>query len=696
MESELASLLGSLAALGRSLGGAFDPQHFLGEFSSRVQPLVPHDRMMIVYREEGGTLSVFAEHALRGPILHAGRYSIAFDPGGRYTPEELALGSVLAGEPMLVPDLLADPPHPGAELARLPSRAIGLRSRLAVPLTGGGRVVGALLVASFTPDQYSAEHVRIARLIADLIGPFIENIVLLHREQRRRTRLAGLAGLACVFSSSLNLRETFDRLAAGVRPTLDFDGMGVRIVGASGRDVELVGWADAESAAEVPSRLPLEHLSFSGAVEAGDPLLVRDASLELDPGCPGDRVLLARGIRSCLVAPLWFCSEVGGFLFFGKRRPQWYDSGDAEVAAAIAAQVVVALQHQRLAEEQQQRAQAEGQARRLAQHVEALRTELGERYGFDRIIGRAPSLREALGQAAKVAPLETAVLLTGETGTGKELVARAIHFDSPRARGPFVAVNCAAIPETLVESELFGHEKGAFTGADKQKPGRFELAAGGTLFLDEVGELPPSAQAKLLRVLEQREFQRVGGTVTLRAEVRLIAATNRDLQRAVEGRKFREDLYYRLNVFPVHLPPLRERGGDVLLLANHFVHELGPRMGKGEPGLSREARDLLLAYRWPGNIRELKNAVERALILAEGGLLTAAHFGLGGSEEPLSERSRSPEADSTVPSSLPAIERHTILTALERARGNKTKAAAALGITRTKLYTRLKHFGLAS
>ncbi|MGE5850963.1 MAG: sigma-54 interaction domain-containing protein, partial [Candidatus Methylomirabilota bacterium] len=269
----------------------------------------------------------------------------------------------------------------------------------------------------------------------------------------------------------------------------------------------------------------------------------------------------------------------------------------------------------------------------------------------------------------------------------------AIHHASPRAEGPFVAINCAALPETLVESELFGHERGAFTGADKQKPGRFELASGGTLFLDEIAELSPPVQAKLLRVLQEHEFQRVGGTATLRADVRLITATNRDLAQAMAEGKVREDLFYRLNVFRVHLPPLRDRGEDILLLAEHFVRTLAPKLGKGNGGLSRDARAALLAHPWPGNIRELANAVERALILAEGGLLTAAHFGLdAGRPRPLEGKSDHPPASEA----LAALERRAILAALEQTKGNKTQAAALLGITRTQLHTRVKRYGLTS
>jgi transcriptional regulator with GAF, ATPase, and Fis domain len=392
-----------------------------------------------------------------------------------------------------------------------------------------------------------------------------------------------------------------------------------------------------------------------------------------------------------------FGERVGGGFYFGKRRPNWYDRLDAEVAAGVSAAVVLTVQHQRLAEEQRRLASVEVHAKKLEQRLATLRDELGERYGFDRIIGRSPALREVLARAAKVAPTEATVLLTGESGTGKEMVARAVHHASGRADGPFVAINCAALPDTLMESELFGHERGAFTGAERQKPGRFELASGGTLFLDEIGELSPGVQAKLLRVLQEREFQRVGGTATLRADVRLIAATNRELDKEVAGGRFRDDLYYRLNVFAIHLPALRDRGDDVLLLADRFVSDLGARMAKGDVGLSRDAREALLRHTWPGNIRELQNAVERALIVSDGGLLTAAQFGIGqvtprGDTAPRTQPI--PTMDAAPARPLAEIERQVVQDALRESKGNKSRAAGLLGLTRSQLYTRLKRHGL--
>jgi transcriptional regulator with GAF, ATPase, and Fis domain len=693
MNAAFSDLLASLTAIGHSLQGPFDPQRFLAEFSLRVAQFVPHDRLMISQVEEGGRLSIFAEHARKGPLLHAGRYTIEFDPGGRYAPEELDyLAPALAGEPMLVRDLQADPRftvRPGVPPPRVVGE--GLRSRLAVPLPSGGRIIGTLSATSYEPGLYSLDHLTALRHVADLIGPFIENIVLLHRERRRRSRLAALGGLACTLGGSLTIGEHVGPLADALRPYLDFDLLGVAVLGA-GREVELAGPSDRGGA--LP-RIPLDQVSFAARAERGEALIVPDAQTALDPRRPGDRALADLGVRSLLAVPLLICEHSEGVLLFAKRRPHWYDSADVEIATAIAAQLVVALQHQRLAEEQAHRARLQGRARQLEARLATLREERDRQYGFDRILGDDPRFREALLQAAKVAATETTVLLTGESGTGKELVARAIHHGSARAEGPYIAVNCAALPDSLVDAELFGHERGAFTGADKQKPGRFELAAGGTLFLDEVGELPPAVQAKLLRVLQEHEFQRVGGTATLRADVRLIAATNRNLERAVEAGAFREDLYYRLNVFRVHLPPLRERGDDVVRLAHHFVREIGARLGRGDPGLSRDAETVLRSYPWPGNIRELENAVERALILAEGGLLTQDLFGLGGIPPAHPAPSDARLADACALHTLADLEAHAIRAALAHTKNNKTHAAAVLGITRTQLRTRLKHLGVS-
>jgi transcriptional regulator with PAS, ATPase and Fis domain len=301
-----------------------------------------------------------------------------------------------------------------------------------------------------------------------------------------------------------------------------------------------------------------------------------------------------------------------------------------------------------------------------------------------------------LTQAAKVAATETTVLVTGESGTGKEVVARLIHRGSRRARGPFVALNCAALPEQLLESELFGTERGAFTGALTSRAGKIEQAGGGVLFLDEVGEMLPSLQTKLLRVLQEREFQRLGGTKTVKADVRVIAATNRDPREAMARGQLREDLYYRLGVFELALPPLRERTGDILLLAEAFLAECSATVGRPAAGLSEDARDRLVRHSWPGNVRELRNAIERAVILCEGGLVTSDHL-------PITVASAKPAAATSTAGSVPSealtlsvAERELIEKALANARNNKSQAAKLLGVPRGQFYSLLRKHGLTN
>jgi two-component system response regulator HydG len=698
--ADSADLLAVVSAIGHPVQDAFDPQRFLEVFSRHLEGLIPHDSVMIAYLEdEGRTSTVFAEHRRQGPYLHDGRYTTGFDPGGRYVPDEWGLATVFAGDGLMTEDVEGD-----ADLAELPAaRArllrVGIRALIAVPLPSGARIIGAFLVGSATPGAFARDHLDTARRVADLIGPFIENIVAFRREQRRRSRLEGLVGLMQVLGTSLNAKDIFDRLADAVRPILDFDAMGATLIDAGGRDNEYLGHVTGRAGADVSPRASADEYSFSNTLRSGETALIRDAARELDPDRAGDRRLIADGTRSALIVPLWFGERGGGALFFEKQRPHWYDPSDVEIARMIAAHVALAVQHQRRAEEQERAATAERRAQGLRRRLDSLREELGARFRFDQIVGRSAALREALDAAAKVAPTETTVLITGESGTGKELVALAIHHASQRADGPFLAVNCAALPETLLESELFGHERGAFTGADRQKPGRFERAAGGTLFLDEIGELSPAMQAKLLRVLQEHEFERVGGTTTLRADVRVIAATNRDLDQAVEAGTFRADLYYRLNVFAVKLPPLRERGDDVHVLAEHFGREMAPSLGKETVDFTAEALAALAAHPWHGNIRELRNAVERALILCDGELITARDLALSA---PASSAAASPAEPPTLstaagrPRTLAELEREQILAALDKAEGKKARAARFLGLTRSQLYTRLKRHGIGA
>jgi transcriptional regulator with PAS, ATPase and Fis domain len=304
----------------------------------------------------------------------------------------------------------------------------------------------------------------------------------------------------------------------------------------------------------------------------------------------------------------------------------------------------------------------------------------------DLVVGHSAGWADAIKRATLVAPTEATVLLQGESGTGKEVMARLIHTKSPRGNRPFVAINCAALPENLLESELFGYERGAFTGAQQTKPGQVEIAAGGVLFLDEVSEMSLVAQAKFLRFLQEREFQRLGGTRVVKTNVRIVAATNRDLQQAIERGSFRHDLYYRLQVFTIQLPPLRERQADILPLAEAFLRDISLSMRRPVVALTQEAIEALLSHTWPGNVRELRNALERAAIVCEGGAITAAQLSLAAPP-------RSPQLDEAEVN-LDALQRRTIARVLNQVRGNKSQAAKRLGLTRNQLYERLRKYHL--
>jgi two-component system response regulator HydG len=297
---------------------------------------------------------------------------------------------------------------------------------------------------------------------------------------------------------------------------------------------------------------------------------------------------------------------------------------------------------------------------------------------------------------AKVAPSDSSVLIVGESGTGKELCARAIHQRSRRAQGPFIKVNCGALTETLLESELFGHEKGAFTGAIKRKLGRFELADGGTLFLDEIGDVSPAMQLKLLRVLQEREFERVGGETTVKIDVRVVSATNKDLKAEVAAGRFREDLYYRLHVVPIQVPPLRERRADIALLCAHFIEKLGPKTNLRVRGIDDEALARLMAYRWPGNVRELENAIEQALVFADGETVAVAALPPFLRGEPSADTLDIPRGEMALPDILEDLERQLIQKAYTKAKGVKTETARLLGIKTSALYYKLEKYKIGT
>lgn len=362
------------------------------------------------------------------------------------------------------------------------------------------------------------------------------------------------------------------------------------------------------------------------------------------------------------------------------QRERVYDQ-EVKYLGIVGSMIGQALRVHRLAEAERQR---------LLEENTKLRQELRERYELSNIVGNSRAMQQVYEQVAQVAGSPTTVLIRGESGTGKELVAHAIHYNSPRADKPFVKVSCGALPESLIESELFGYEPGAFTDARAQKKGRFELAHGGTLFLDEVGELSRPTQVKLLRVLQEREFERLGGVRPIKVDVRLVAATNKDLEAAVQQAEFREDLYYRLNVFSIFMPPLRERRPDILLLADHFVEKYAASHGKDVRRIATTAIDMLMSYHWPGNVRELENCIERAVLVCDGGVVHAHH---------LPPTLQTAEVSGTLPrrsleKAVESYEKDLIVDALKTTRGNRARAARLLDSTERILGYKVAKYGI--
>ncbi len=417
-------------------------------------------------------------------------------------------------------------------------------------------------------------------------------------------------------------------------------------------------------------------------VQTGKPAVVPRISEEpLFLDRTGARSRVDREDVSFICVPIKLGSEVIGALSVDRLFSEDVSlDEDVRLLSIIASLIAQAVRLRQSAEEERQR---------LIEENLRLQEELQDRFRPSNIIGRSRAMQAVYDLIEKVAGADSTVLIRGESGTGKELVAHAIHYNSPRASNPFIKVHCAALPESVIESELFGHEKGAFTGAIEQRKGRFERAHTGSIFLDEVGDLTPATQVKLLRVLQERQFERVGGTDTVQVEVRVIAATNWDLEALVEEEDFRRDLYYRLNVFPIHVPPLRDRRTDVPLLVDHFIEKYSRSAGKDVHRLSGPALDALMAYDWPGNVRELENCIERAVLMADGDTIQAHHL-------PPTVQPESPAVGGgrALPDVVENIERDMIVEALRQSGGNMAEAARRLGITERVMGLRVKKYDL--
>jgi formate hydrogenlyase transcriptional activator len=574
----------------------------------------------------------------------------------------------------------------------------GLRSALAFPLTTAHRRLGSLVIASVHRDAWLPEDVRFCSLVVNQIALAMDDAINFQASRRAQERLELLLDLTNRVVSKLNLRDVLREISANIRRVMQCDGVGISLPGPEDKKLRLyvLDLQDNPGAMEEGNE-PKSHIRDSAqrVFLSGEPATLSKKEIELE-SAPVDL-----GIQSLVQVPLRGREGVVGVLGLGSKRENAFCPDDLAFLQQIARQVAIAIEN----------AWAFGEVsdlkNKLALEKLYLEDEIRSELNFEEIVGKSEALRRVLREVETVAPTDSTVLIYGETGTGKELIARAVHNLSARESNSFVKLNCAAIPTGLLESEMFGHERGAFTGAISQRVGRFELAHRGTMFLDEIGEVPLELQPKLLRVLQEREFERLGSSRTLRTDARLIAATNRDLEALVADQRFRSDLYYRLNVFPVRVPALRERQDDIPLLVRHFVQQFSRRMSKAIDTIPSETMSMLLRYPWPGNIRELQNVIERAVIVTVGPVLKVPGDDLrlplaGASSIPhgraaVNHRANSDGDPRNMRAVLDDAERKQILAALEQTNwtvAGPDGAAVRLGMKRSTLQSRMQKLGI--
>jgi len=690
---ERAANLEMLDGLLNTLTVVLDVRQVFDRVSAIAQKVLPHDALSVAEMlGTGERVRVHASHGL----------------GDLPEPFDIDMPDLrLVTEPWdyrIIEDLQVE-----SGWGESPARAAGMRSMLLLSIRFEGRLFGGLNFYSKAKGRFTHQDVLVARRITDHVALALSHRRLAEQARQneelraRTTTVELLEELLGTLIDSGSIPDVFGRMSTIAQKVLAHDALSLMVRQPDGIHAELY----ATSGFGVPpggiTNIPDEILQDLGWEYH---LFERLRELSADPY----RRLVAMGFESLLRVPIRLDGQFAGALVFVSKHEAAFKPTDVLVARRIADRLAATLARDRELQASRRADEAAARAARLEARVTALTEELDNRTGYRRVVGESRQWRTVLTQATQVAATDTTVLLLGESGTGKEVVARFLHRASGRSKGPFVALNCAALPEQLLEAELFGYERGAYTGATQSKPGQLEQAAGGTLFLDEVGEMSLSAQAKFLRVLQEKEFQRLGGTRVLRTDARIVAATNRDLKRAIAQGQFREDLYYRLNVFAIELPPLRARRDDILPLSEAFLAEIGRGIGRPPSGISRDARQRLTEYAWPGNVRELRNILERAAILCEGGLITAEHLTLTAvpSRPPVAEleavasapRGQAAAAADAAPqrpasrADLQSLERRMIEEALQTARYNKSKAAKALGLTRQQLYVRMRKYGL--
>jgi formate hydrogenlyase transcriptional activator len=564
---------------------------------------------------------------------------------------------------------------------------LGISSTCTLPLTTVHRRFGVIEVGSSRPDAYPEEEISLLSLVANHVTLTIEAALNFEEAQRAQAglqngneRLKLLLDLTNHIVSNLDLRDLLRAISASVRRVMKCDAVAVMLPEGDQLRVYAQDFPESKGFAKEEKLVPIEGTGPGVAFSTGKPITGNLRELQhLD--LRGMEIREAEGLKIGCLVPLISRTHALGVLALARFEENLFTQDDVDFLTQIASQVAVAVEN----------AMAYGEIAklkdRLAQEKLYLEDEMRGEMDFEGIVGQSTALRHVLELVETVAPSDSTVLLLGETGTGKELIARAIHDRSRRNSRTLVKLNCAAIPTGLLESELFGHEKGAFTGAVAQKIGRLELADKGSLFLDEVGDIPPELQPKLLRAFQEREFERLGNSRTMKVDIRLIAATNRDLEKMVAERQFRSDLYYRLNVFPIRIPPLRERPEDIPLLVRYFAQKYAQRMEKQIESIPAAAIKKLTQWHWPGNIRELENFIERAVILTRGTTL----------QVPLSEL-RSDDAPPVLAAGTREWnEREEIIRILKETGGRVGGAGGAavrMGLKRTTLISRIKKFGI--
>src|SRR5882757_7236013 len=678
-----------LVGVSSAIGTYRDPQELFGALVRELHRVVRFDYICVSIRDEKS--NTFHRHSVDAET------EAAIPPDPELAMEESDAWWVYQNQEPLVTSLETH----DARFSKLQEilKKYGVQSVCTLPLTTAHSKVGTLTFGSKAPDIYTAEEVHFLSVVAEQIALAFDNALHFDASQasqqqlvKKNERLGLLLELTNHVVSNLEFRDLLRAVVASTRRVMACDGVGITLPDTDNTHLRIYALDFPFSGESVheESLVPIDE-DISGAVfRTGKPWCgsVQEARRL------GMKDTAQAEVGTVCILPLVSRGRVLGIFGVVKYQDAAFTSDDIEFLTQIANQVAIAVEN----------ACAFGEIRelkeKLAQEKLYLEDEIRTEMNFAQIVGKSASLRRVLKHVETVAPTDSTVLIYGETGTGKELIARAIHDLSPRRSKPFVKLNCAAIPTGLLESELFGHEKGAFTGAIAQRIGRFEVADGGTIFLDEIGEIPLELQTKLLRVLQEREFERLGSSRTIRTDARLIAATNRDLEAMVAEQRFRSDLFFRLNVFPVHVPPIKERQGDIPLLVRHFTQQFSRRMKKVMETIPSATMDALSRYHWPGNIRELQNVIERAVIISTGPVLSVDVTDLKFPKAGISvEQVTSPKStNGALHALLQETERQQILKALKECNwvvAGPHGAAAHLAMKRSTLQLRMHKLGIA-